>query len=221
MRLIRLNGELGKRFGRIHKMDVKTPAEAIRALAANHPGFQQFLIESGERGLGYRCVVDKGTIGEQELAYPMSRSFSITPVVTGAGKIGQIILGIVLIVAAFYTFGVAGGFGLVAEGATMATATIGFLGLTYANVAWLGVALVLGGVAQMLAPTPKAAKAGEKQENQYFDGPTNTTAQGAAVPVGYGRMIVGSAVISAAITVEDKSPYLFPYDYPIFGYSIP
>ena len=31
-RKIRLKGELGKRFGKVHKLAVKTPAEAIRAL---------------------------------------------------------------------------------------------------------------------------------------------------------------------------------------------
>jgi predicted phage tail protein len=31
----------------------------------------------------------------------------------------------------------------------------------------------------------------------------NTTAQGHPVPVGYGRMIVGSAVISAGIDVDE------------------
>jgi len=43
-----------------------------------------------------------------------------------------------------------------------------------------------------------------------FNGAVNTTAQGHPVPVGYGRMIVGSAVISAGIDVDeipvDESP---------------
>ena len=36
-----------------------------------------------------------------------------------------------------------------------------------------------------------------------FSGPVNTTAQGQPVPVGYGRLIVGGAVISAGITTEE------------------
>ncbi|HCW20974.1 MAG TPA: phage tail protein, partial [Achromobacter sp.] len=37
-----------------------------------------------------------------------------------------------------------------------------------------------------------------------FNGPVNTSAQGIPVPVLYGRMIVGSAVISAGIYAEDQ-----------------
>ena len=46
----------------------------------------------------------------------------------------------------------------------------------------------------------------EKPENTpstYFDGAVNTTAQGHPVPIGYGKLIVGSAVISAGLTVEE------------------
>lgn len=219
MRVIRLNGELGKRFGRLHKLDVRSPAEAIRALCANIDGFHEFLNSSHERGVGYRCIADKDTLDQDGLHKPMSKSFSITPVVHGGGKIGSIILGVVLIAAAFIIAPPLVG----ALGPTLGMGTgIGFLGLTYANVAWLGVALVLGGVSQLLAPTPKAAKSGERNENNYFNGPVNNTAQGSAVPFGYGRVVAGSAVISASITVEQKPPAgIFAYDYPITGFAIP
>jgi predicted phage tail protein len=211
MRVIRLNGELGKRFGRVHKIDVLTPAEAVRALCAIIDGFEQFLCSSHERGVAYRCKVDSDRLDEGQMHYPMSKSFSITPVVHGAGKTVGIILGVALIAAAifmpafipvFAAFGTTFGFG--------ASATL-----------WLGVALTLGGIAQLLAPTPKAGKPGETNENAYFNGPTNTTAQGNAVPIGYGRAIVGSAVISAAISVQQQVDPIYPYDFPIGGYAIP
>ena len=40
MKTIRLYGELGKRFGREFKLDVQSPAEAVRALRVIVPGFQ-------------------------------------------------------------------------------------------------------------------------------------------------------------------------------------
>ncbi len=58
----------------------------------------------------------------------------------------------------------------------------------------------------MLAPQPKATAGGAEVTNlpsYTFNGPINTTAQGNPVPLGYGRMIVGSAVISAGITADD------------------
>lgn len=226
MRVIRLNGELGKKYGRVHKLDVNTPAEAVRALIANHPGLQQDLATSHERGVAYKCVVDREQVGEELLTYPMSRTFSITPVVTGAGKAFNFIVGIALLgVALAATGGLAGigiaGFGGAAGGAAAMGTSIGFLGLTYGNIAFLGAALILGGVAQMLAPTPKAPDSPEKKENPYFNGPVNATQQGVSVPVGYGRAIVGSAVISAGITVEEQSPITYGYDYMIGGYNIP
>ena len=66
--------------------------------------------------------------------------------------------------------------------------------------------MILGGVAQMIAPTAKSSDPSERPENQpsyVFNGAVNTTAQGHPVPVGYGRLIVGSAVISAGIDVDE------------------
>lgn len=225
MRTVRLNGALGKKYGRIHKLSVKTPAEAVRALCANYPEFYNDLAKSHEKGVAYKCILDKERVGEDALAYPISRSFSITPVVVGAGKIGTIILGIALIATAFVTFGLST---IGAVGATMASTSIGFLGLTYANIAWLGVSLTLSGISQLLAPSVKQTQqSGQQEQNNYFNGPVNATAQGIAVPVGYGRMIVGSAVISAAITVEDKpvgydsgGNIINPYDLPLTGFAV-
>lgn len=211
MRVVRLNGELGKKYGRVHKLDVRTPAEAVRALIANFPGFQQDLAASHEKGVGYKCIVDREAVGEDQLSYPMSKSFSITPVVMGAGKVLSIIAGVVLIAAAIAFPGITPVFS--AFGTTFAfSSSAAFL---------LGGALILGGVAQMLAPTPKTND-GKTNENPYFNGPVNTVQQGVPVPVGYGRAIVGSAVISASITTQENVYYNFgDYDFYIGGFNIP
>lgn len=193
MRVVRLNGELGKKYGRVHKLDIRTPAEAVRALCANYPDFYADLIASSEKGVAYKCIVDKEQIGEDMLNYPMSRSFSITPVVTGAGKIGKIILGVALIVA-----------GLTLKIPTLTVNGVALFSAT--TVVMLGVALTLGGIAQLLAPVPKNED-GKKQDNGIFDGPVNVTAQGAPIPIGYGRLIVGSVVASAGITVQAQSQW--------------
>lgn len=222
MRTVRLNGALGKKYGRIHKLAVGTPAEAVRALCANYPEFYGDLSKSHEQGIAYKCILDRERVGDAALGHPISKSFSITPVVVGAGKIGTIILGIALIATAFLTFGasLAAASGTVLSTATMSTATIGFLGLTYANVAWLGVAITLSGISQLLAPTIKKPTSGTIDQNNYFNGAVNSTAQGIPVPIGYGRLIIGSAVISAAITVEDRAQYTYAYDAPMGGFNI-
>jgi predicted phage tail protein len=209
MRTVRLNGALGKKYGRLHKLDVQTPAEAMRALFTNFPGLKQDLIDSAEKGIAYRCLVDKDTADEQRLLYPMSREFSITPVVVGAGKVFDIIAGIALIALAVFQPELIPT--LVVNGTTLFSA---------ATVAWMGIALTLGGIAQLLTPTPQTNQT-QKQVNNVIDGPVNITAQGAAVPIGYGRVIVGSAVISAGITVQQPVTPTLPYDYNLNGYAIP
>ena len=55
-------------------------------------------------------------------------------------------------------------------------------------------------------PDAQASEPSERPENKpsySFNGAVNTTAQGHPVPVGYGRLVVGSAVISAGIDVDE------------------
>ncbi len=192
MKTIILLGELGKRYGRRHLLDVKSPAEAVRALCANFKDFAQFVSASSERNVGYRVLNMRDDVAEDELHNPASQRITIAPVVAGAGgSVGKILLGAALIAASFLVPGL----GAVALFGTTTLATVAFS---------VGVSLALGGVAQMLAPQPKFEGPQEEQQPSYvFNGPVNTTAQGQPVPVGYGRMIVGSAVISAGISVED------------------
>jgi predicted phage tail protein len=62
--------------------------------------------------------------------------------------------------------------------------------------------LVFAGVSALLFAPPKSQGPSERPENKpntYFNGPVNTIAQGHPVPIGYGELIVGSAVISAGL----------------------
>ena len=192
MRTIILLGELGKRYGRRHLLDVKSPAEAVRALCANFKDFAAFVSSSAERNVGYRVLNMREDVAEDELHNPAGQRITIAPVVAGAGgKLGKILLGAVLIGASFLVPGLG--------------ATVLFGTTTLASVAFgIGVSMALGGVAQLLAPQPKSPGPQEEQQPSYvFNGAVNTSAQGQPVPIGYGRMIVGSAVISAGISVED------------------
>lgn len=192
MKTIILLGELGKRYGRKHLLDVKSPAEAVRALCANFKDFAAFVSASADRNVGYRVLNKREAVGEDELHNPASQRITIAPVVAGAGgSVGKILLGAALIAASFLVPGLAA----VTLFGTTTLATVAFS---------VGVSLALGGVAQMLAPQPKFEGPQEEQQPSYvFNGAVNTSAQGQPVPVGYGRMVVGSAVISAGISVED------------------
>lgn len=184
MRKVRLLGELGKKFGKVFTLDVKDPAEAIRALCVNFPEFRQFVSSSEERNVGYRVIVGNEERDLEGLHEPAGKSdIKIVPVLMGAGgDFGQIIIGSLLIAGSFIPGNPFSSYMLNA-----------------------GVAMVLGGVVQMLTPVPDTpdVEGVENRPSYIFNGSVNTSAQGYPVPVGYGRMIVGSAVISAGIDTDD------------------
>ena len=185
LRTIRLYGKLGTQFGRVHRLAVESTAEAIRALCVLVPGFERELMTSRDRGVRYACFLGKRNIGRDELALAGGDDdIRIAPVLVGAKKAGllQFIIGAVLVVAGVYVGGPIGG------------AMIN-----------MGASLMLGGVVQMLSPQPKSPGSTENDASYNFTGPVNTTAQGNPVPVLWGRMIVGSAVISGGIVAEDQA----------------
>lgn len=200
LRTIRLYGKLGARFGRVHNLAVSSAMEACRALGVLFPGFEQFLAESKDKGMAFAVFHGKRNISKEELGDPPGRAdIRIAPVIQGSKRAGglQTVIGVVLIaVASYFSGGLASGASTSLFGASAAWGAVGAVGIS----------LALGGVAQMIAGTPKGLGSQDAAENSPsygFNGPVNTQAQGNPVPLGYGRMIVGSAVISAGIYAED------------------
>lgn len=198
LRDVRLYGKLGAQFGRVHRLAVANTAEAIRALCVVLPGFEQALVSSEERGIRYACFLGERNIGEDEIRVPPGDDvIRIAPILAGAkqGGLFQTLLGAALIVAAFY-MPASIALPLGAKGAIAAPMMLS-----------MGVSMALGGVVQMLSPQQRGLSAKDGPDNgasYNFNGPVNTSAQGNPVPVLYGRMIVGSAVISAGIYAEDQ-----------------
>lgn len=189
VRTIRLYGKLGAKFGRVHRFVVRSPREAMRALAVMIPGFERELMTSKDRGIKYAVFVGKRNITERELEYPSGNDdIRVAPIPVGAknGGILSVIAGVVLIIAGAVTsyFGGAG------------TPLIS-----------LGVSMVFGGVAQMLSAHAAASNGNSNsaatKTSYYFSGAENTAYQGGPVPLLYGRMRVGSTVISEGILATD------------------
>jgi predicted phage tail protein len=204
MKQVLLEGRLGEKFGREWELDVRTPAEALRAIEVNKKGFFRELIDSAEHGVGYRVLIGKRELEEEtireELNFPFGQkeTFSLIPIVGGAGKGGvKFIIGLILVVAAVALVPVSGGQSLWGASA---------LGpVTWGNMAAFGALLMVGGVAQMLSRTPSIedANSPENRASYLFNGPVNTVAQGGPVPVGYGRLTIGSILISGGIIVNE------------------
>jgi predicted phage tail protein len=206
---VRLYGRLAKEFGDEFEFYVDTPAAAIRMLEANfHGRFYKHLkrgyyhlVKGSEFDTGVGLTEDH--VGLQGFA---GETLHLMPVMQGGGSnkgIFAIIIGVVLIGAAIL---ISGG-SLAAPLFALGAMEFGSLAAITASV---GFALALGGVASLLAPTPDTKSFGDREEDKakpgrLFNGPVNTVQPGNCVPLIYGRCRVGSAVVSAGITVKDKS----------------
>jgi len=218
MKVVKVYGALRERLGQCRfELDVATPAQAVKALCVNFPGLDKWFVDSEQDGVGYRVRVGKQEATPEDLsvlALPWSERevFSITPVVAGAGGgFGRVLLGGLLIGASFLFPG-AGLFGASAFGAfgPLAAGTIGTLTTVGTALSAIGASLVLTGVSQMISPTPDLGDDSEKLRNFTFSGITNTAQQGLPVPIAYGRVVIGSAVISTGLDVDHSSnAYLF------------
>ena len=221
MKVVKVYGALRERLGQCRfEFDVATPVQAIRALCVNFPGLDKWLIDSEQDGVAYRVKVGKEQATTDDisvLALPWSERevFSITPVVAGAGGWGRVLFGALLIGASFVSFGATGLFSGGLGSGLGATSLVGaagsgalYAGAGSAALGLLGAGLVLGGVAQIISPTPPSGlelEEANRIQNFSFSGITNTSQQGLAVPIAYGRVVVGSAVISSGFDV-DHSP---------------
>jgi predicted phage tail protein len=185
LRKIKLYGKLAKFIGhRVLEADVATAAEAVRFLLANWPELEAHMSDQH-----YRVSIGTYDIDLEELHHPAGAApISFVPVVAGAGAVGRILAGVALIALSFLIIPL----GIAAAGAGIATA-----------VGLAGASLLLGGIAQLLTPTPKVAQGVDKQDDPRksysFSGIQNTSRQGVPVPIVYGETLVGSVVISAGI----------------------
>ena len=181
MTRVRLYGHLAKKYGKNHQFQISNPSEAIRALKANYPGFEQDILECTS---GYHVLVGFESRDKEHLVDPSSQVevIRIVPSVSGAG----------IETIAFWVFANTS-LGVAASWAVGALVSIAI------NVAISSIASAL------FAPSKSDSAGTERAENTpsySFNGPVNTIAQGHPVPVGYGRLRVGSQVISAGIVTE-------------------
>lgn len=210
-----LHGRLGQRCGKVWELAVKSPAEAIRAVDALGGKIFRYLQDGAERGVAYNVLIGKEAVTDVvELMHEYGddvEEFHFYPQPRGSGGGLLAILGaVILVVAIIYTGGAAaaaaGGWGSSAGLAAGVGATFSAgagLGGVFATI---GLSMAISGISQMIIGTPKLGSVdritAEDAPSYYFTGPVNTTRQGGAIPIGYGRMIVGSQVISLAIRTQ-------------------
>lgn len=181
---VRFYGSL-KQFGTEFRLDCKTPAEVVQALTSQIPKLRQFIqqglftVRVGREYLDNRYL-------EQGLNQHLKDNSTVhfTPVLKGSKKAGlfQTIVGAVMVVVGAFTSW-AGGAALIAG----------------------GIGLMAGGVAQMLTkmPSMSTGKDAERKQSTSFSNLSNMAAQGRPMPLAYGRIRVGSLIISQGVETMD------------------
>ncbi|EEV9013440.1 terminase [Escherichia coli] len=151
------------------------------------------------KAMNKAAALDELITAQLHETLPDGAVIHIVPRVAGAksGGVFQIVLGAAAIAGSFFTAGAT----LAAWGAAIGTG--GMTGILFS----LGASMVLGGVAQMLAPkarTPRTQTTDNGKQNTYFSSLDNMVAQGNVLPVLYGEMRVGSRVVSQEISTADE-----------------
>lgn len=210
-----LVGSLGKAVGRSEwKLDVKSPAEAIRAIDINTRGALARHLSGPARDRMYRMALQKrdNLIDVKEATNRSGRStIYIMPTLRGRNSgAGKIFAGIALLVLTYFTGGLAAGAsGWAGAGAATTAAgvtTAGSLTLAGSIAIGFGISLVLGGISQLLTPGAQGPNANPEQaQSTAFPGNATTVVQGTPVPIVYGRALVSPVPVAITITNNDVS----------------
>lgn len=88
LKVIRLYGVLGARFGRVHQLAIDSPREAIKALSVLYDGFEQFMANAHLKGLEFAVFKGDRNISEDELHLDTNEEIRIAPIIKGSKRGG-------------------------------------------------------------------------------------------------------------------------------------
>jgi len=171
MTTIRLHGILAKEYTDVFSMKIGNPNSVFAAIDCNRKGFLKRVVELQKQGFIYDVIVNKTRItdGHQMDTMKNPETVDLVPVIVGSGPIGA------------FLFGAKSILGMMAG------------------------SLALSAISYALSPKPDtqdqriSATADASKSSFVFGGVVNTANQGTPVPIGYGRLKVGSKVIQATI----------------------
>ena len=212
--------------------DISNVAEVGRFLVANWPSVEKHMQDQH-----YKIFVGNYNIGEEELNYPIGQTeeIRIVPVAIGSGGVGRTfgkaigmvgkgVVSTVKSVGRTVSRAVSSPVGKIVTGAALvglSAVTGGFGGATFLGASvgtvatGIGVSLALGGVSQLLTPTPEIPVIGgggiggvndpagiaalDPQSNYSFSGVQNVSRSGVPVSLIFGEIFTGSVIVSAGI----------------------
>tara|TARA_R100001443_G_scaffold116015_1_gene135290 strand:- start:63 stop:866 length:804 start_codon:yes stop_codon:yes gene_type:complete len=222
MTRVNLHGILAQEYGKQFSLRLGKVTDVVRAIDCNRDGFLHRLGQLQLQGFFYDIIVDNERL--RDIAPEKLRTatqIDLVPVIAGAGVIPAVIGAVGSVAGA-----VGGAIGAVGGAIGGAVGAIG--GAFGAGGALSGIGgTIIKGVGMSLlskALTPKppvmeapkppkaldpitvieetagaSAEAGASANSYVFGGRANLAAQGAPLPIGYGRLRIGSNVIQASV----------------------
>ena len=188
---IKLYGILSKEYGSTFEFfNIKKPLDAIKAIETTNEGFIKSIQNNSLMGMNYEIITD----GETENYFSMSKSkgnikiIEIVPCITGKVPVA---------------FFVGLGYGAATAAALSTFATTLIVGIAVAGITYLLTPIPDG--------KPRSMEASIKGTSFIFSSPDNMAGQGQPIPVGYGRLRVGSQVISTDLTNKNKHEIANPF----------
>lgn len=199
---IHLVGSLGRAIGHTKlELDVFSAAEAVRAIDIVTNGKLGTYLSGPARDKLYKVAVQRkeNTIGREELHNRSGRStIFIMPTIRGRDSgVGKVLAGVALIALA--VIGGPAGWAIAGQGAGWFGAGIATIGVGF------GVSLLVGGITQLLTPSPKTTDNAELAQSTSFQGNASAVAQGGPIPVVYGRALVPAVPISVTVLSNNVS----------------
>tara|TARA_A100001015_G_scaffold194184_1_gene216457 strand:- start:284 stop:1036 length:753 start_codon:yes stop_codon:yes gene_type:complete len=213
---VKLMGELGEKFGNDWQMNAKSFRDIFKLIDCQTEGFGEYIKQKADEGVDFTIQNGKDLIADGldlQIA-PAQDIVIITPIAAGAGlsDILKVILGVVLLI---YGPGWVSKFDWAksaevteiaatsAETVTTASSASTTLSTAGQVATWgvraLGTGLAMKGVTDYLTPdTPSAAG-----DSYLFNGPQNNVKEGVAVPLLYGRLIIGGSIMNFGF-IEDR-----------------
>ncbi len=170
MTQVYIHGILAREYGDNFKLSIPNPKDVLEAIDCNRSGFIQRLVELQKQGFCYDIIINKERVTQEEHISRIKNPKTIDLVPAIAGSGPAFFLPLV------------GGSKLLA---TIASALF-FAAVSYA-----------------LTPKPEIEAleidADGSKSSLIFSNTVNVASQGSPVPIGYGRLKVGSQVIQATI----------------------
>lgn len=210
LRTIHLHGKLKTQFGASHRFDVATGGEALRALNCAFPGdfigalqTGSYKLVRGAKATGLNLSGDINLINELKLGMA---DLHLIPSPIGAANtkgVAKTVLGVALIGGAIFMSGGT----LAAPLGLMSNAVLPGIGITWGNIATIGLGVALAGASTLMtkaAPTPRDTTA---DASSTISGSSGSGGQGDAIPLIYGETLVSGVVISFDSDIENVGSY--------------